>query len=1842
MKFERIAIVNRGEPAVRLINAAAEYGRETGTALRTIALHTDPDRQALFVREADESFAMGPAHRTDKSGRREVAYLDYELLEEALVATRADAAWVGWGFVAEHPEFAELCARLGVVFIGPDAHVMRRLGDKITSKKIAEGAGVPVASWSNGAVESATEASAHAGRLGYPVLLKATAGGGGRGIRRVGQPDEMAAAFAAAQAESFGAFGNGTLFVESLVSGARHIEVQIVGDESGTVWSIGVRDCTVQRRNQKIIEEAPSAVLTRRQDRDIKEAAVRLGQAAGYQGAGTVEFLYDVESGKFYFMEVNARLQVEHPITEATTGIDLVKLQLHVAAGGLLEGEPPATFGHAIEARINAEDPERGFAPAPGRIDLLRMPAGPGVRVDSGVEEGDEIPAEFDSMIAKVIAYGATRAEAVSRLDRALSQMRALIRDGTSNKGFIQQLLRHPDFQSNHIDTAWVDRLTVGTPDPGSPRAAVALIAAAITAYEELELVELDSFKASAAQGRPDVDDAVGQTVELRFRGQRYELTVGQVGPDSYRIVLDDAIVLADVERLGRAGMRISTGSTQSWRVLAAVHRGIHSVEVDGTTFRIAHDEGGIIRSPSPAVVMKLLVSLGQKVAAGDRLAVIEAMKMETTIVAEFAGTVRQISVHENTQVGTGTPLMTIDLATGPEDISTAGRVDLTASAERLPTGHGACVHYLDDLRRMILGWDVTKARLENYEGPAGEPCPEGVDETTIRALEDETLLAFVDIVSLFRREPEIDDDRRSSEEHLFVYLRDLSARGAALPDEFLDRLRRTLAHYGVTSLRPSRQLERALVRIARSHKRMTDHVGPLLRVLEDRIQHLSDEEDSIFKELLDRLIFETRGRYRAVNDIAREVYYYSFDEPFLQTVRDQAYADATAAVEYLAAHPDAPDRAAKIEELVSCPQPLKPMLSERFGTASPGLRRTLLEVMTRRYYRIRDLGTFTTATIDGRSFAASAYEHEGRSITVVSTNAALEELAATCQAMNQFLTGLDPTDDVIIDLYVWRPVRAERPEEILGMVQEILHDEFGTLTARLIVLAISSPEVGRGLSGVLNFTFRPDGEGGYREENEYRDLHPMMGKRLELWRLSNFQLLRMPSLEDIYVFHGSAHDNPRDERIFAVGEVRDLSPVRDKKGEVVRLPEFERTFHDLLGAVRRFQAQRSSDRRLPWNRVILYVWPELKLSQREIDGLVQRLAPETVGLGLQKVSVRVRIRNKSGTIKARILEISNPSGGHIKTRLRKPPNHPIRTLDAYHRRVARLRQRGMIHPLELVSMLTPSEGASRTFPPGEFQELDLEGERLVAVDRPRGSNVCNVIVGLITNYTDKHPEGMSRVAILGDPSRGMGNLAEPECRRIIAALALAQERTIPVEWFAVSAGALISMESGTENMDWIAMVLRRLVEFTQLGGEVNVIVAGINVGAQPYWNAEATMLMHTKGILVMTPVSAMVLTGKEALDYSGGISAEDNQGIGGYERIMGPNGQAQYFARDLPQACGILLAHYDHTYVAPGERFPRPLETVDPPERNIEESPHGGEFATVGEVFSEEVNPGRKKPFEIRNVMAAVIDTDRAPLERWFGMQDAETAVVWDAHLGGRPVTLIGFESKKLPRLGAVPADGPIHWTSGTLFPRSSKKVARAINAATGNRPLVILANLSGFDGSPESMRNWQLEYGAEIGRAIVNFQGPIVFCVVSRYHGGAFVVFSKSLNDSMEVAAVEGSRASVIGGAPAAAVVFAREVARRTEDDPRVVAIRRRTEEALGTDRSQWADELVTIRDQVAAEKRGEVADEFDAIHNIHRALEVGSVDHIVAPSKLRQYLVGAVERGMARELERHAEQN
>src|SRR4051795_2451012 len=645
--FRRIAIVNRGEAAMRLIHAVRDLNQRTpdGPRIETVALHTDGERGAMFVREADHAYALGPA-----SAR---PYLDLRVLERALRESGADAAWVGWGFVAEDPAFAELCDRIGITFVGPSADAMRRLGDKIGAKLLAEEVGVPVAPWSRGEVATLEEALRAGDTIGYPLMLKATAGGGGRGIRMVASGEDLADAYERTSQEALRAFGSGVVFLERLVTGARHVEVQVISD-GATAWALGVRDCSVQRRNQKIIEESASPVLAPHQVAELKASAERLVLAVDYQGAGTVEFLYHPGEKLFAFLEVNTRLQVEHPITEITTGTDLVRLQLHVAAGGKLTGEQPAELGHAVEARLNAEDPDRDFAPSPGHIARLDLPAGPGIRVDTGVSEGDTIPADFDSMIAKIIAYGRDRDEALGRLRRAMAETTVIIEGGATNKSFVLDLLAQPEVIDASADTGWIDRVRGEGRLVSQRHSGVALAAAAIEAYEEDERVEEERLLATAFGGRPQVRHESGRPLDLKLRGNGYRVRVARVGAHRFRVSIEagDTVRAAYVEihRFDRhTGWIVVNGERH--RLMTGAHGAIHLVEVDGVAHRITRDEGGVLRSPMPALVVATPLEVGAEVEAGAPVLVLEAMKMEAVLRAPFRARVRECPVAVGSQV---------------------------------------------------------------------------------------------------------------------------------------------------------------------------------------------------------------------------------------------------------------------------------------------------------------------------------------------------------------------------------------------------------------------------------------------------------------------------------------------------------------------------------------------------------------------------------------------------------------------------------------------------------------------------------------------------------------------------------------------------------------------------------------------------------------------------------------------------------------------------------------------------------------------------------------------------------------------------------------------------------------------------------------------------------------------------------------------------------------------------------------------------------------------------------------------------------------------------------------
>ena len=1825
--FSRVAIVNRGEAAMRLIHAVRDLAAETGTRIETVALYSDSDRTATFVREADIAYDLGLAANRP--------YLDHVVLRKALVETGADAAWVGWGFVAEDPGFADLCAEIGVTFVGPSAEAMRKLGDKIGSKLIAEEVGVPVAPWSRGPVETLPDAKAAAERIGYPLMLKASAGGGGRGIRVVSDADELTRAYELTRQEAARAFGSDVVFLERLVTGARHVEVQVIADGQGTAWALGVRDCSVQRRNQKIIEESGSPVLSAGQVAELKASAERLMLAVNYQGAGTVEFLYHPGERLFAFLEVNTRLQVEHPITEITTGVDLVKAQLHVAAGGKLEGDVPEERGHAIEARLNAEDPDRDFAPSPGRIARLALPSGPGIRVDTGFSEGDTIPADFDSMIAKIIAHGRDRTEALARLRRAMTQTSVIIEGGVTNKGFVRMLLDEPAVIDGSADTGWIDRVRSQGGLVSHQHSAIALIAAAIEAYEDEEAVTRQRFLSTAHGGRPQSQHESGRALELKLRDVGYRVQVARTGGRRFRIGISAGgpaqAADVDIERFDEHSGRMTVNGVR-FKVVTGTHGPTHLVEVDGITHRISRDEGGIVRSPVPALVVATPLQAGDEVEAGAPLLVVESMKMETVLRAPFRGRVRELAVSVGSQVEAGARLLRLeplgdgDEAAGPAAAVQEAELDLPSEPVDVPAAARA-TRGLQDLRSLLLGFDTDsqdeKCLLASYLAARAELVAEGIHELTG---EVELLGLFADVSELSRNRPAGEESRSDSavhspREYFHTYLQSLDADRSGLSESFRQRLAHVLSRYGVEGLDRTPELEDAVFRIFLAQQRASADVAVVTTLLRQWVNEAPPgEADRVTVGLaLEHLVAATQVRFPAVGDLARGVVFAWFAQPLLRRTRAKVYRAVRKHLRHLDQHPDAPDRAERISAMVACAEPLVRLVGQRIGRegADPV---PLLEVLTRRYYGNHALSDIRVSKLAGCTFVVADHRTAVGHGRVVATAVDFPALAQAVKSVGEFARD----GELVADVYLSWSDPPSDPDEMAAHLRQVLVAQQPSNRPGRITVTVAGNS-GAGMHH--RFTFRPSAD-GFVEERLLRGLHPRIAERMQLERLRAFDLTRLPSPdEEVYLFRANARQNPSDERLVALGQVRDLTPLRDDEGRLVALPAVEDILATCLDAIRR--ARKPGAKVTATNRIVIYVWPPTDFSADDLTAVAKRVLPATAGADLEEVLFLGRSRDgASGELVDIAVRIGYDVGSGMRLSLVLPPTEPIEPLDDYRQEVLRAHSRGTHYPYELTGMLAG--------PFGSFTEYDLdEQSKLVPVNRPRGRNTAALITGVVSTPAPRHPDGMTRVVLLGDPTRALGALSEPECARVIAALDLAEQMRVPLEWFALSAGARISMSSGTENMDWVAAALKRIVNFTQDGGEINIVVAGINVGAQPYWNAEATMLMHTRGILVMTPDSAMVLTGKQSLDFSGGVSAEDNHGIGGYDRIMGPNGQAQYWAPDILGAREVLMSHYDHSYVAPGESGPRKTVTSDPVDRDVSSFPHAmpdSDFTTVGQIFSVESNPDRKKPFDIRTVMRALSDQDHPVLERWAGMADADTAVVQDVHLGGRPVCLLGIESRSVPRRGFPPTDGPDTYTAGTLFPRSSKKSARAINAASGNRPLVVLANLSGFDGSPESMRKLQLEHGAEIGRAVVNFKGPIVFCVISRYHGGAFVVFSKALNPSMTVLAVEGSFASVLGGAPAAAVVFARDVDKRTGNDPRVLALAARVAEASAAARAALAAQLDEVRSSVRAEKLTEVATEFDRVHSIQRAVDVGSVDSIISCAELRPRIIEAVEKGLA----------
>jgi acetyl-CoA/propionyl-CoA carboxylase biotin carboxyl carrier protein len=656
--FSSVLIANRGEIAVRVIATLRRLG------IRSIAVHSDADAEARHVREADTAIRIGPAAARD-------SYLSIDAIINAAKETGAEAIHPGYGFLAENAEFARACAAAGLVFIGPPAEAIEAMGDKIRAKQTVMAAGVPVVPGRTEAGMSDEDIAAAAVEIGFPVLLKPSAGGGGKGMRLVTAADGLTAAIESARREARGSFGDDTLLVERFVQRPRHIEIQVVADQLGTVLHLGERECSLQRRHQKIIEECPSPLLDAAGRARMGAAAVETARSVGYHGVGTVEFIVSADRpDEFFFMEMNTRLQVEHPVTEEVTGVDLVEQQLRIATGERLTLEESSLDGHAIEARLYAEDPTHDFLPTGGTVLMLEEPSGPGIRVDSALVAGGRVGSDYDPMLAKIIAHGRTRAEAIGLLDRALS--RTAVLGVTTNLAFLRSLLADPDVRAGRLDTQLVerdlDRFVAPQPVPDEVFAAAAL--------DELLLLHpagpvVDPWDVPSGWR---VDGTAGTAFRLNCGDRQVTVTIAG-GPRAASVSVDGAPPVTASARRDGDRLVVTFGAVTR-TFLRALDSATDTLwlAADGRTWAVAEHSllegesvavatGGPVTSPMPGTVLMVKAAVGDAVTAGTPLLVVEAMKMEHTITAPVDGVLTKLNVQAGQQVSLNQPLAVVTQA---------------------------------------------------------------------------------------------------------------------------------------------------------------------------------------------------------------------------------------------------------------------------------------------------------------------------------------------------------------------------------------------------------------------------------------------------------------------------------------------------------------------------------------------------------------------------------------------------------------------------------------------------------------------------------------------------------------------------------------------------------------------------------------------------------------------------------------------------------------------------------------------------------------------------------------------------------------------------------------------------------------------------------------------------------------------------------------------------------------------------------------------------------------------------------------------------------------------------
>jgi acetyl/propionyl-CoA carboxylase alpha subunit len=974
----RLAILERGEPAVRTVAAVGDYNRTSGRpAITTVLAHTDARPRPWYAREADEALMLRPGEAAvplvPPAPGEEPTYTPADTAA-SLKAAGCDAVWIGSVPCHDHAGLVTACEQAGMLVVGPSAAVISTLSSASGLARVLSSAGVAPA-----------DASACAG--------------------------------------------------------LRSVEVDILADAAGTIWTLPARDVSVRSGDTLVLSQTPVPGLSEAAHAACAEAARAIAAAASYVGAGVVRLLIDPATDAVSCVGVDTVARAEHSLAEEVTGASFTGLRLRIALGESLAGDPPVAEGHAVAARLLAQDPDAVGTVAGGSVEMLALPVGTGVRVDAGIREGDHIDSTIDPVIATITAWGKDAPEALARLSRAVERTTVVLELGASNRSGLLALLGRPEVAEG-VPCGWYDaRIASGdlvpTADP------VALLAAAIEAYEaDLSMVRA-AFFASAERGRPEHPEAVGSQMSLTYRGVDYRIRVDRTAPGVYRIH-DGATLDVSVDSLGEFERRITVGGRR--RAIVAIEQGADfRIEIDGVAHTVTRGDGVVVRTGWPALVAQVLVEPGQQIRAGDPVAVLESMKMVSTVVAPFDGVVASLAVIANAQVERGAPLLRIRAAHpagtdhgGPAGEAPGGqRVDLTpyASSGDSPTGKD-CTWVFERLVNYLLGYDLDPGRFRAIVGEyttLAAATPPG--DAKLLACEDALLDLFGDIGSLYR--PRVEDDERvgeeetaavNTQEYFIAFLQWLDADRAGLPVGYRSRLERALGRYGVRSLKHTKALEEAMVWMFRSFARVPELAPVVSAILQRRLENhaaLAAEAGPITRQRMERLVWASEGRQQLVADLARDVIFHYYDEPVMESGVAEVQREMAVHLAALREDPNRSDRGERIGRLVWCPHPMRGMLLEAWQQAGDdesgqALRAAILEVYAYRFYRMRSLSHFTVHAIDGVQIAAADYPRDPDQVHLVVAYLPLSDLEATSRAIAAHVAQVPAEAKVVVDVVTW------------------------------------------------------------------------------------------------------------------------------------------------------------------------------------------------------------------------------------------------------------------------------------------------------------------------------------------------------------------------------------------------------------------------------------------------------------------------------------------------------------------------------------------------------------------------------------------------------------------------------------------------------------------------------------------------------------------------------------------------------------------------------------------------------------------------------------------------------